>query len=119
MIEYKAREKGITVIIREESYTSIAFALDGDTVPDYGDKVLPKFSGKRVRRGLYKTKKGQLLNADINGALNILRKEFSDEDIPGDKGFLNNPILKTFHNEQSPKVFGIRKMATQQASIAA
>ena len=32
------------------------------------------FNGKRVKRGLYKTKNGDLVNADINGALNILRK---------------------------------------------
>jgi len=32
------------------------------------------FSGERVKRGLYKTKSGLLINADVNGSLNILRK---------------------------------------------
>ena len=73
-IKYKAYALGIKVIVREESYTSKASALDNDFIPDHGDKVIPKFSGRRVKRGLYKSKHG-ILNADVNGALNILRKE--------------------------------------------
>ncbi|MMZ68390.1 hypothetical protein D1872_310750 [compost metagenome] len=37
-----------------------------------------KFNGKRIQRGLYKTKNGTLINADINGAGNIIRKVFSN-----------------------------------------
>ena len=67
---------GIEYIETEESYTSKASALDGDTIPTYNPNDTTKyvFSGKRIKRGLYKTKNGQLVNADANGALNILRK---------------------------------------------
>ncbi|NET83561.1 MAG: IS200/IS605 family element transposase accessory protein TnpB [Moorea sp. SIO1F2] len=68
-------EYGINLIITEESYTSKASFLDGDSLPNYGAK--PKGwrpSGKRVRRGLYRTASGKLINADTNGAANILQK---------------------------------------------
>lgn len=67
---------GIEYTETEESYTSIASALDGDTIPTYNPNDTTKyvFSGKRIKRGLYKTQNGQLVNADANGALNILRK---------------------------------------------
>lgn len=79
-IRYKADTVGIKVVVREESYTSKASALDLDTVPTYDSKKKNevKFSGRRVKRGLYKTVKGYLLNADVNGAANILRKEIGD-----------------------------------------
>ncbi|WP_197285395.1 IS200/IS605 family accessory protein TnpB-related protein [Planktothricoides sp. SR001] len=69
---YKAQIVGIDVVITEESYTSQASFLHGDPLSKYGDKA-PKFSGKRTSRGLYKSDKG-ILNADINGSLNIIRK---------------------------------------------
>ena len=77
-ILYKAEEYGIKVIVREESYSSKASALDLDSVPAYQKGVKQSFSGRRIKRGLYKTAKGLLLNADVNGALNILRKEIGD-----------------------------------------
>ena len=82
MIRYKAVEYGIEVTVREESYTSKASALDLDEIPDFDPKERkPKlvFSGKRVKRGLYRSKEGLLINADINGAANIGRKELGDE----------------------------------------
>ena len=65
-------------MLREESYTSRASLLDLDAIPAYkkGDTTKHTFSGKRVRRGLYKTDRGLFINADINGAGNILRKEY-------------------------------------------
>ena len=76
--------QGITVILQEESYTSKASFLDDDRIPVYKKKDQNEntenqedtyvFSGKRVKRGLYKSKEGKLLNADINGSLNIMRK---------------------------------------------
>lgn len=66
---------GIEFVETEESYTSQASFLDGDTVPTYGEKPddwTP--SGKRIKRGLYRTVNGLLINADCNGAANILRK---------------------------------------------
>jgi IS605 OrfB family transposase len=67
---------GINLIKQEESYTSKASFFDGDDIPVYNDDD-PKeysFSGVRVKRGLYQTSEGRYLNADINGALNILKK---------------------------------------------
>jgi len=75
MLEYKARLVGIKVIVQEESYTSRANFLGLDPIPVYGktDKD-PVFTGKRIKRGLYKTSVGQLINSDVNAAYNILRK---------------------------------------------
>jgi putative transposase len=73
MLTYKAQLAGIKVILTEEAYTSKASALDNDLLPKYGKKA-PEFSGKRVKRGLYRTSKDYLINADINGSLNIGRK---------------------------------------------
>ncbi|WP_251569413.1 IS200/IS605 family accessory protein TnpB-related protein [Parasutterella muris] len=82
MIRYKAEEYGIQVTVREESYTSKASALDMDVIPNFDpkqDKAKPVFSGKRIKRGLYRSSDGRLINADINGAANIGRKELGDE----------------------------------------
>jgi len=75
MLEYKAWLAGIKVIVQEESYTSRSSFLDLDPIRVYGktDKE-PVFTGKRLKRGLYKTSTGQLINSDVNVAYNILRK---------------------------------------------
>jgi len=75
MLEYKARLVGIKVIMQEESYTSRANFFGLDPIPVYGktDKDAV-FTGKRIKRGLYKTSVGRLINSDINGSYNILRK---------------------------------------------
>lgn len=75
MIEYKALLAGIDVIEQEESYTSKADITASDFMPVYGkEKSRPVFSGRRVERGLYLCKDGYCINADCNGAANILRK---------------------------------------------
>ncbi|MGG2093129.1 transposase [Bacillus sp. S13(2024)] len=74
MITYKAKRKGIIVQVVEESYTSKASFLDNDVIPTYGEENIPIFSGKRIKRGLYRTKENLLLNADVNGSYNILKK---------------------------------------------
>ena len=73
---YKAKLAGIQVILTEESYTSKASFIDNDPIPVYkkGEKNQWTFSGKRVKRGLYRTGSGRLVNADVNGSLNIMRK---------------------------------------------
>ena len=77
-LEYLSKLYGIEFKLQEESYTSIASFFDRDEIPIYiynkDNSQEYIFSGKRIKRGLYKTKKGYLLNADCNGALNILRK---------------------------------------------
>ena len=77
IIEYQAERHGVRTIRQEESYTSAASFPDRDYIPTYGvddDKAV--FSGKRVHRGLYRTKDKCVLNADINGSANIMRKCF-------------------------------------------
>ena len=77
MIELKSNEYGITVMRQEESYTSKASFIDLDFIPVYSEEEPDKkyhFSGRRIHRGLYKSADGTLINADINGAANILRK---------------------------------------------
>ncbi|MEG4442618.1 transposase [Microcoleus sp. AT9_B4] len=75
MLEYKARLAGINVIVQEESYTSRSSFLGLDPIPVYGKtEKEPVFTGKRIKRGLYKTSVGQLINSDVNAAYNILRK---------------------------------------------
>ena len=66
---------GIEFIETEESYTSIASFLDGDILPTYGEKPEDwKPSGRRTKRGLYRTAMNWYVNADCNGAANIIRK---------------------------------------------
>ncbi|MGB7712177.1 MAG: transposase [Microcoleus sp.] len=76
MLKYKAELMGIKVIEQEESYTSLSNFLNLDPIPVYGNTGAARvtFSGKRIKRGLYKTSVGQLINADVNGSYNILRK---------------------------------------------
>ena len=74
-LTYKCLVKGITVVEQEESYTSKASFLDEDDTPVYKDvQDKPQFSGKRISRGLYQSKDGRVLNADVNGSYNILVK---------------------------------------------
>ena len=80
MLTYKAELVGISVLLTEESYTSKASFLDRDPLPVRNDNDDTKyvFSGKRVKRGLYRTSNGQYINADVNGAYNIIRKVAPD-----------------------------------------
>ena len=79
MILYKAAGKGIRIIEQEESYTSKADITAGDPIPVYcredGKAV---FSGRRRKRGMYVCSAGYMINADCNGAANILRKAIPD-----------------------------------------
>jgi len=79
MIMYKAAREGIRVMEQEESYTSKADITAGDPMPVYGrEEGKPVFSGKRKKRGMYVCNAGYMINADCNGAANILRKAFPD-----------------------------------------
>lgn len=85
---------GIAYVEQEESYTSQASFLDGDKLPVYNaDKPREyQFSGKRLKRGLYRTKHGFLVNADCNGAANILRKSKHDALSGVSRGCLAQPL---------------------------
>nr|NCR23447.1 IS200/IS605 family element transposase accessory protein TnpB [Microcystis aeruginosa L111-01] len=77
MISYKCQLVGIKVILQEESYTSVANFLNLDTLPVYGQTTeKPVFSGKRIKRGLYRTDRRFLCQSDVIGSYNILRKAF-------------------------------------------
>ncbi len=84
---------------QEESYTSIASALDGDDLPIYnqGKPATYQFSGKRVKRGLYRTKEGHLINSDCNGAVNIGRKSKQNGFTGLSRGCLAQPLRIKIH----------------------
>ena len=69
MLQYKAALSGISIIEQEESYTSKCSFLDKENVSQH--KV---YAGKRIMRGLFKTRAGKLINADCNGSANIMKK---------------------------------------------
>ena len=88
-LKYKGMLEGINVIEIEESYTSKCSALDNETIEKHD-----KYIGKRVHRGLFQNK-DHLLNADVNGAINIMRKFLKcncDAVMPADVGFVYNPV---------------------------
>jgi putative transposase len=71
MLTYKAKLAGIKVVVQEESYTSKCSFLDLEDVCKH-----ETYLGKRVKRGLFRSGEGVLINADVNGSLNIIRKAF-------------------------------------------
>ena len=90
ILTYLCEENGVEVHEQEESYTSKASFLDGDFIPTFnesGEKEKHTFSGSRISRGLYETKNKKIINADVNGSLNILRK-FINKNVTGK--FQNN-----------------------------
>lgn len=90
-LKYKAELLGIDVRITEESYTSKASFLDLDIIPTYKKGIQHTFSGKRIQRGLYKSKSGKLINADVNGSYNIIRKAISNAFSNEIEGFVVHP----------------------------
>ncbi len=86
---------GIEYEEQEESYTSRASFYDRDEIPVYNadNPTKHKFSGRRIKRGLYRTKDKHLVSSDINGSANILAK--SMHRLPWERvssGFLANPL---------------------------
>jgi putative transposase len=74
-LSYKLGQHSIKLIVANESYTSKASFKDSDKMPKkYEKNAKPTYSGKRLKRGLYRSLDGTLINADVNGAYNILRK---------------------------------------------
>ncbi|MBQ9404044.1 MAG: transposase, partial [Synergistaceae bacterium] len=75
-LKYLCDLYGILYVEQEESYTSKASFWDCDNIPVYdsSNHCQHEFSGCRLHRGMYKTSNGYKINADVNGALNILRK---------------------------------------------
>lgn len=86
MIEYKAKMIGIQVIIHEESYTSKCSFLDNESIEKH-----EIYQGKRIKRGLFRSKEGKVINADVNGALNITKKVFPNAFCEGIEGLVLIP----------------------------
>lgn len=86
---YKAKLVGINIQLTEESYTSKCDALAFESVRKH-----ETYLGKRIKRGLFQSSVGKLINADINGALNILRKVVNDSFVKKiiDRGQLFRPV---------------------------
>lgn len=94
-LEYLCELNDIIFVKQEESYTSKASFWDKDDLPVYNadNPTEYPFSGKRVHRGLYKAANGKVFNADINGALNIMRKSsVVDMNILYSRGEVDTPI---------------------------
>ena len=66
---YKGSDVGIRVVEANESYTSKCDALNDESVGFH-----EQYSGARYKRGLFRSAVGAVINADVNGAINILRK---------------------------------------------
>ncbi|MGK7939533.1 MAG: RNA-guided endonuclease InsQ/TnpB family protein [Crocosphaera sp.] len=86
---------GIEYLEQEESYSSKASFYDQDEIPVYNadNPSKHKFSGKRIKRGLYRTKDKHLVSSDINGSANILVKSKHRLNMKRvSSGFLANPL---------------------------
>ena len=86
-IQYKAQEFGIKVVLTEEAYTSGTSFLDGE-LPEkqfYNKK-------RRIHRGLFRSNNGVLINADVNGSYQILKKVFPNAYVNGIEGMVLCPV---------------------------
>lgn len=94
-LEYLCKLNDIVFVKQEESYTSKSSFWDRDNIPVYNadNSKECQFSGKRLQRGLYKTASGKTINADVNGALNIMHKSsVVDMNILYSRGEVDTPI---------------------------
>ena len=103
-LKYKCEMVGIEVIEHEESYTSKCDALSFERICKHDN-----YNGKRIKRGLFQSSVGKLINADVNGSLNIMRKVVGDSYVGKiiDSGRLFRPIK--FNDLYSLKVINVYK----------
>jgi len=87
MLTYKAEFVGIKVITTEESYTSKCSFLDDEPVCKHA-----QYAGRPVKRGLFRASDGRLINADVNGAYNIVRKVIPNAFGNGIGGAVVHPV---------------------------
>lgn len=99
MLEYKCKLIGIKVIRQEESYTSKCSFLDNEDI-----KKHKEYKGSRIKRGLFKSLNGILINADVNGSYNILKKYLIKQEAWNDKIFsdcvevYSTPVVMTINS---------------------
>ncbi|MBA3532371.1 MAG: IS200/IS605 family element transposase accessory protein TnpB [Ardenticatenales bacterium] len=86
MLTYKAQLVGITVLLQEESYTSKCSFLDQEPIHKHD-----RYLGKRIQRGLFRAADGRLINADVNGSYNILKKAVPNAFADGIEGVAVHP----------------------------
>lgn len=87
MVQYKAQNVGLNVILTEESYTSGTSFLDNE------EPVKANYDrSRRVKRGLFVSNQGIKINADVNGAYQIMKKVFPKETSDGIKGVALHPV---------------------------
>ena len=93
MLDYKCKLSGIKMIILNEAYTSKCSFIDNEKICQH-----KTYYGKRIKRGLFESKYGHKLNADINGSFNIMRLGIQKcncdvlDIIPADKRYVYNPV---------------------------
>lgn len=92
MLTYKCELRGIEVKLVKEHYTSKCSFLDGEEVKKHKEYV-----GERIKRGLFKTQKGLLINADVNAAYNILQKETRNVSIANQVEGCRTPLVFTIN----------------------
>jgi putative transposase len=80
------------VIVRNENHTSKCSFLDGEPV-----EHLDKYAGSRMSRGLFRSSKGIIINADVNAANNIIRKAFPEAFADGIEGVGLHPVRMGFN----------------------
>lgn len=93
MLKYKCELAGIAFYENEESYTSKCSFLDSEEICKHDEYV-----GRRVKRGLFCSGSGNLINADVNGALNILRKCKPEAFADGVEGVVVHPDIARMSN---------------------
>jgi putative transposase len=87
MLTYKAQLVGIEVILTEESHTSKCSFLDDEPI-----RHQEAYCGRRIKRGLFRSQFGTLINADVNGSYNIIRKVAPAAFLPGGRGCAVHPV---------------------------
>lgn len=90
MLTYKAQLAGIAVVVIEESYTSKCSFLDNEPIGKHS-----QYRGKRIKRGLFRAGDGRLINADVNGSANLVRKAFPNAFAEGIQGVVVRPVRVT------------------------
>ena len=97
MLEYKCKLAGINFVIVNEAYTSKCSFLDREKISKHAS-----YAGRRIRRGLFISSSGIMINADVNGSLNIMRLGLEKQNVkldvveeilrPENKRFVFNPV---------------------------
>jgi len=86
MLTYKCQKHGINFITHEESYTSKCSFIDNEDI-----KKHEVYLGKRIKRGMFKSYNGILINADVNGSYNIMKKVVPNAFVNGIEGVAVHP----------------------------